>query len=217
MKTVLTIILVMLALVAAVLFFLVGQNKDQAINPVDDISVNTSDLIPPKEIVLPTEVIPVDPTIDCATDFSCFSGHLSSCKKDVKYLQSEKIEYPLNGTKYNFYLEYTINGLNQFDECLVGLTLLEHRISFLEIERQRYLAENYTEAGVLEIEDLLNISSTHLVKKSGVCKLDISSHNLTLSSLQFLDRIMQGYENCSGELFTSTGDPSEAQFFIYIN
>ncbi len=217
MKTVITIILVMLALVAAVLFVLVGQDKDQAINPADNLPVNNSDLIPPQEIVLPTEVIPVDPTIDCATDFSCFSGYLSSCKKDVKYLQSEKIEYPANGTKYNFSLEYTINGLNQFDECLVRLTLIDHRTSFLEIERQRYLAENYTEAGVLEIEDLLNVSAGHLVKKSGVCKFDISSHNLTLTSLQFLNKIMQGYENCSGELFTSTGDPSQAQFFIYVN
>lgn len=217
MKTVITIILVMLALVAVVLFVLVGQDNTQMEQPGDPLPVDTNtDLTPPEEIIIPEEVIPVDPTIDCGTDFSCFSGYIPSCQADVKYLQEDEIEYVSNGTKYNFSLQYNINGLNEFDECLVGLTLVDHKISFLESERQKYLSDSYTEEGVLEMETLINGPSTHLISKTGVCKLDVSSHNPAITSLDFLNSIMQGYENCSGDLFT-TNDPSQSQFFIYIN
>ena len=222
MRPVLTIILVVLALVAVVVLLLVSNapsvDQNNVTNPMDtNLNDHTNDT-PSVDVNLDVNSPVVeDLTVDCGTDFSCFLNNILTCESDVVYTQTDTLSYPDNGTENTFSIKYNSLGFNEFNECEVMLTLEAQRYSFNETKKQEYLNNYYTEAGVLEVEDSLNVYNEHLISKTGVCKLDASAYTVSTTSLEFLDSIMQNIQNCSGDLFTISEDRTEAPFFIYIN
>jgi hypothetical protein len=223
LRPVLTIILVILALVAVVVFLLL-ENTPMATNDFVNNNLDTNNNLNIQDPIIPFDnnlnVIPPvveDLSIDCASDFSCFLNNILTCTPDVTYTQEDSFSYVESGTKYSFLLGYTSLGFNEFNECEVSLDLVNHDYTFTDSEKQKYLNDNYTEAGVLEIEASLNMYNRHLISKTGVCKLDASAYTVSTSSTQFLDSIMQNIQNCSGDLFSVTENISDASFYIYVN
>ena len=223
MRPVLTIILVVLALVAVVVFVLLGNTPAATDDPVNNnLDVNNNSNI--DDPIIPSDVnfdenIPVveDLSLDCASDFSCFLNSVLTCTPDVTYTQEDSFNYVESGTNYAFTLAYTSLGFNESNECEVNLNLVDHGYTFTDSEKQKYLSDNYTEDGVLEVEASLNIYNRHLISKTGICKLDASAYTTGTSSTQFLDSIMQNIQNCSGDLFSVTENISDASFYIYVN
>lgn len=221
MKAVYTIILVFLAVVAVLLFVFIGLDTPSTeLNQSQGVEDNVShETTPPSfpqigEEQHPEEV--VDLSVDCGNDYSCFLENLSSCKQDVFYKQEEKIVYSVTETVNDFTIRYATLGFNENEECLVSLTLDSLRYSYTDKRKQEFLANNYTEQGFLEIEDSLNISSQNFLSKSGICKVDVSSVSLYPTGLAFLDSLMQNYEKCSGDLFSSSEEAPDVMFFIYV-
>jgi hypothetical protein len=220
LRPIIIILLVLLVLAAAVAFVLVSSPQEDVIddssfeNLPDDINTinpngGAGDENQPH---VPEEV--VDPNTYCE-DFACFSNNFSTCQENIVFTSTESIDYPSAGSRYNYSVEYSIEGLNESNECVVSLKLLDHNTSFLDAKKQMYLDDSYTEEGIAEMEVGLNESSKHLISKEGSCNLDASNPEFLNGSLDFMKNLMLSYEKCSGELFLQ--QEGLKSFFIYID
>jgi len=218
LRPVFIIILVVLALVVVALLFLSNPSTDvDTTLPNNDVSDPTdptdSDLEDTPEPKVP-EV--VDPNTYCENDFSCFIDNLVECKEDVFYTQEEAINYPNNGTIYNFSIDYEIKGFDASSYCVLDVTLNDHKFVYSEAQKQS-LSSSYTEEDIEDLEDLRNSYINHLISQSGSCKLDASYFSLEDNSITFLQKFMMDVDNCQGNLFEIPTDPSLQRFFIHVN